>query len=105
MRPFSDQPVATLESELSEDSGFVYLARLVDDQVAQAVQNLNLEGINILPATQTVEPSAPIASSVVGTVGADGTGQSGLEYQYDTLLSGRERNIDRRGVSFGGGAA
>ena len=83
LAPVLNQPVATLQSELTEDSGFVYLARLVDDQVSQAVQNLNLQGINILPATQRVYPSSPLASALIGTVGADGSGESGLEYQYD----------------------
>jgi cell division protein FtsI (penicillin-binding protein 3) len=93
LAPVLDQPEATIASELTEDSGFVYLARLVDDQVAQQVQNLNLEGINILPATQRVYPSTPLASSLIGAVDADGNGESGLEYQYNSLLSGQSGTL------------
>ncbi len=93
LAPVLNQPVSTIQSKLTENSGFVYLARLVDTQVAQAVENLNLQGINILPATQRVEPSTPLASSVIGGVGGDGSGASGLEYQYDSLLSGRSGTL------------
>ncbi|MGO9341990.1 MAG: peptidoglycan D,D-transpeptidase FtsI family protein [Acidimicrobiales bacterium] len=93
LAPVLDQPEATLESELTEDSGFVYLARLVDDQVAQQVESLNLEGINILPATQRVYPSTPLALPLIGAVDADGNGESGLEYQYDSLLSGQSGTL------------
>jgi cell division protein FtsI (penicillin-binding protein 3) len=86
-------PEATLDSDLTEDSGFVYLARLVDDQVAQQVQNLGLEGINILPATERDYPATPLASSVIGAVDADGNGESDLEYQYDSLLSGESGTL------------
>ncbi len=93
LAPVLDEPETTLESELTEDSGFVYLARLVDDQVAQRVANLNLEGINILPATQRVYPSTPLASALIGAVDADGNGESGFEYQYDNLLSGKSGTL------------
>jgi cell division protein FtsI (penicillin-binding protein 3) len=86
-------PVSTLDSELNENSGYVSLAKLVDSQVAQDVENLNLPGINVLPVNETVEPAASLASPVIGTVGADGEGQSGLEYQYDSLLSGRSGTL------------
>ena len=50
---------STLRSELSEDSGFVYLAHKVDDTVAKEVGNLNLVGINLLPDSERVDPAGP----------------------------------------------
>ncbi len=93
LAPVLGLPEWTLESELRENSGFVYLARLVDDQVAQQVESLNLEGINVLPTTQRVYPAGTLATPVIGAVGAEGNGQSGLEYQYDSLLSGRSGTL------------
>ena len=86
-------PEGELQSELTEDSGFVYLAKLVDNQVAEAVANLNLPGINLLSDPERVDPALPLASPLMGTSGADGNGQSGLEYQYESLLSGESGTL------------
>ena len=93
--------MTTLESALSEDSGFVYLARFVDDQVAQAVQNLDLEGINILPATRAGEPSAPLAVFVVRCRRRRRHGGVGTRVPVRPASFRRERNLDRRGIPFG----
>jgi cell division protein FtsI (penicillin-binding protein 3) len=79
----------TLRKELTEDSGFVYLAHKVGNAEASRVGKLNLVGINLLPDTQRVDPAGPLASPIVGGVGAEGTGQGGLEYQYNSLLAGQ----------------
>ena len=93
LAPVLREPEATLESEMTENSGYVYLAKLVTPAVAQAVQKLDLPGINLVPETERVDPAAPLASSLIGSVGADGDGQSGLEYQYNSLLSGRSGTL------------
>jgi cell division protein FtsI/penicillin-binding protein 2 len=84
-----DEPEATLQKDMRLHSGFVYLARKVGTAVAQAVGRLNLVGINLLPDSKRVDPAGPLAAPVVGEVGAEGTGLSGLEYQYDNLLGGQ----------------
>ena len=40
-----------------------------------------------------------LASPLVGTVGANGEGQSGLEYQYESALLGTERDTHRRRIA------
>ena len=79
----------TLLAELTEHSGFVYLAHRISDSEATTISNLNLPGINLVPETQRVEPSGQLAEPVVGTVNYAGNGASGLEYQYQSLLAGR----------------
>ena len=49
---------------------------------------LDLTGINLVPESQRVEPDGQLALPVVGTVGWNGNGTSGLEYQYQSLLAG-----------------
>jgi cell division protein FtsI (penicillin-binding protein 3) len=93
LAPILHVPAALLLSELTEDSGFVYLAKLVDNQVAQTVASLNLPGINLLASQQRVDPALELASPLLGTVGAAGEGQSGLEYQYESLLSGQSGTL------------
>jgi cell division protein FtsI (penicillin-binding protein 3) len=81
--------VALLRSELSEHSGFVYLAHKVGDGVEKKVLALGLPGINVIPDTERIDPAGSLASPLLGSVGTDGPGQSGLEYMYNSLLAGR----------------
>jgi cell division protein FtsI/penicillin-binding protein 2 len=78
----------TLNADLSEHSGFVYLAKEVGSTVANKVTALALPGINVLPATERMDPAGTLAAPLVGKVGAEGAGQSGLEYKYNSLLAG-----------------
>jgi cell division protein FtsI (penicillin-binding protein 3) len=89
LAPVLGVPSDQLRTELSEHSGFVYLAHRVSDAVAAKVTSLNLAGINLVPETQRVEPDGLLASPLVGTVNWEGEGASGLEYQYQSLLAGK----------------
>ena len=75
--------------QLTEHSGFVYLAHRVADGVAARITALNLTGINLVPEPQRVQPDGQLALPVVGTVNWNGDGASGLEYQYQSLLAGK----------------
>ena len=89
LSPVLGIPTDQLRAELTEPSGFVYLAHRVSDAVAAKVTALNLTGINLVPESQRVEPDGQLALPVVGTVGWNGDGTSGLEYQYQSLLAGK----------------
>ncbi len=89
LSPVLGIPTNQLRSELTEHSGFVYLAHRVSDAVAAKVASLNLTGINLVPETQRVEPDGQLASSLVGSVNWAGNGASGLEYQYQSMLAGK----------------
>jgi cell division protein FtsI (penicillin-binding protein 3) len=88
LSPVLGIPPDQLRAELTEPSGFVYLAHRVPDPVAAKVNQLGLAGINLVPESQRVEPDGQLALPVVGRVGWNGSGTSGLEYQYDSLLAG-----------------
>ena len=89
LSPVLEIPAAQLRSELTEPSGFVYLAHRVSDAVATKVTALDLAGINLVPESQRVQPDGQLALPVVGTTGWNGNGTSGLEYQYQSMLAGR----------------
>ena len=86
-------PVATLQSELSEASGFVYLAHTVPNATAAKVEKLinadDLPGIYTMQEPKRFYPAGQLASPLIGTVGSDGEGLSGLEYKYNNLLEGK----------------
>jgi cell division protein FtsI (penicillin-binding protein 3) len=93
LAPVLGVPAPQLRAELSERSGYVPLAQRISDAEATRVDAVvarhNFDGINLIPATQRVYPDGVLALPVVGTVHADGSGASGLEYRYQSLLAGR----------------
>jgi cell division protein FtsI (penicillin-binding protein 3) len=78
----------TLESKLSADSGFVYLARRIDPAIAQRVKQLRIPGVELIAEPKRFYPSGRLASQVLGFVGNDNQGLGGLEVRYDELLRG-----------------
>jgi cell division protein FtsI (penicillin-binding protein 3) len=78
-------------------TGFVYLAHLMPASQAEAISNLRIPGISLIPETRRVYPRGNEAAQVVGTVHLDGDGAGGIEYQYNNALEGK--NGLRRVVS------
>jgi cell division protein FtsI (penicillin-binding protein 3) len=86
-------PEPTLQADLSEPSGFVYLARTVPNAAAAKVERLidddAVPGVYTMQEPKRFDPAGQLAAPLVGMVGTDGTGLSGLEYEYNNLLEGR----------------
>jgi cell division protein FtsI (penicillin-binding protein 3) len=72
------------------DTGFVYLARRVAPRLARRVQKLGLEGLELIPEFRREYPRTWMASQLLGNVGTEGHGLSGLEYMLDRDLAGRD---------------
>jgi cell division protein FtsI (penicillin-binding protein 3) len=91
----------TLLASLARDAQFVYVARQVDDVTADAVAALKLPGIYRLEEPKRFNPDGELARSIVGTTDPDGKGTSGLELQYENLLTGTpgalQRESDQQG--------
>jgi cell division protein FtsI (penicillin-binding protein 3) len=77
-----------LADRLSRDAEFIYVARRVDDEVAAAITKLKLPGIAFLEEPERMAPAGDLARSVLGLVGVDNDGLSGLEKKYDGALTG-----------------
>jgi cell division protein FtsI (penicillin-binding protein 3) len=69
--------------------GFVYVARQADPAQAAALQRLRLPGFGFYPEERRNYPQRSVAAQVLGFVGTDGNGLSGLELQFDRPLAGR----------------
>lgn len=89
LAPVLGVPAAQLRADMTEHSGFVYLARRVPAQVASKVSALTLPGINLIDESQRVQPDGQLALPVIGTVNSAGAGAGGLEYQYQSQLAGK----------------
>jgi cell division protein FtsI (penicillin-binding protein 3) len=70
------------------DTGFVYLARALPASQGAKVEKLNLPGIQLTPGHRRVYPRNELASQLLGSVGTDGDGLSGIEYSQNKTLKG-----------------
>jgi cell division protein FtsI (penicillin-binding protein 3) len=77
-----------LRDRLSASGEFVYLARKVDDATADQVSALHLAGVSLIDESKRFEPDGPLAAPLLGSVGLDNDGLSGLELQYEHVLQG-----------------
>jgi cell division protein FtsI (penicillin-binding protein 3) len=69
--------------------GFVYVARQADPAQAGALQRLKLPGFGFYPEEHRTYPQRSVAAQILGFVGTDGTGLSGIELQFERALAGR----------------
>jgi cell division protein FtsI (penicillin-binding protein 3) len=93
----------------AKDKGFVYVARQVTADQADAVEALSLNGVQTMDEDRRAMPAGSVGKSVIGRTDIDGTGIAGLELQYDAWLTGTDgeqvREHDRNGRSLPGSAA
>jgi cell division protein FtsI (penicillin-binding protein 3) len=96
-----------LTTKLRGKAQFTYVARRVPDATAKAVERAKLPGIFFLDEPKRFAPGGDLARSVLGKVGVDNEGLSGLELQYDRLLTGEPGELviekDPRGRTIPGG--
>jgi cell division protein FtsI (penicillin-binding protein 3) len=80
---------ADLLAKLSDPkSGFAYVARKVDPDLAAKALALKLPGVGMYAEEQRVYPMQTVAAQVLGFAGTDNNGLAGIELQYDKQLSG-----------------
>ena len=83
-------PESLVQKLARKDTGFVYIARSVPADRASKVKRLALTGIDVTPGHMRFYPRDYLASQLLGTVGTDGKGLSGIEYSRNKILTGRD---------------
>jgi len=68
---------------------FCWVARKADDETIQRIDSLHLQGIHFQKETKRFYPARDLAAQVLGAVGMEDSGQSGIEHEFDEQLSGR----------------
>lgn len=97
-----------VEDIVDSEGTFAYVKRQVDEEDAELLAEKGIAGIEFEPSIKRVYPNGSLASQVLGIVNVDNVGVSGLEKQYDEILTGvngslmRERARD--GSFIAGGA-
>jgi len=89
LAPILHVPVDRLLEKLGDrERGFVYLRRQMDGGAGERVKRLEIEGIGTVVEPRRTYPQGSLASQVIGAVGTDGYGLSGLEQSQNSTLQG-----------------
>ena len=97
-----DDETAQLLAEIeSKDRGFVFVRRQADADIGDEISSLKLAGVNVDRESRREMPGGDTGRSVIGRTDIDGEGISGLELQFDDLLTGTGGEM-RREVAPGG---
>ncbi len=78
----------TVLKKLESDRQFVWIKRLVDPDTARKLMQYHLKGVYSLKEYRRFYPDLKLASSVLGFVGVDSNGLSGIELSMNRYLSG-----------------
>ena len=84
---------------------FCWVARKGDTQTIRRIRDLNLQGIHYQKEAKRFYPNHELAAQVLGYVGTDDEGLSGIEREYDDQLHGKPGemliSVDARKKWFG----
>ena len=82
-----------LVERLSGRKAFAYVRRQVAPDQAQRVAALNLDGVGFTTESKRFYPNKELGAHLLGWVGIDNKGLSGLEYAYDPQIRGKPGTI------------
>jgi cell division protein FtsI (penicillin-binding protein 3) len=101
LAPLIDQTQSAILQALRVSGHYTVLARALSPEQAAKVDALDLIGVYAEATTERQYPGATTAANVIGLVHSDGTGAAGIEYTYNSQLSGANGSltytIDRNG--------
>ena len=78
---------------LKKDRVFVWLARKLSLKEKRKIENLKLSGIGFVEEEKRFYPQRELASHILGFVGVDNQGLSGIEYYYNDKLKGEKGRL------------
>jgi cell division protein FtsI (penicillin-binding protein 3) len=93
LSPILGIPVETIVASLTVDSRFSYVAKRITPETWKQVSELGIPGVFSEPTTNRVYPNGNLAASVIGYVGAEGTGLGGLEFGLNEQLMGQDGKL------------
>jgi cell division protein FtsI (penicillin-binding protein 3) len=88
LAPILDQPKGEVLEALTAEGGFSYVAQKVDLATAAKVDALDIEGLGELPDSRRTYPQGEMAGQVIGAVGSENQGLTGLEAGEEDVLGG-----------------
>jgi cell division protein FtsI (penicillin-binding protein 3) len=68
---------------------FCWVARKASDETIERINSLKLQGIHFQKEPKRFYPARDLAAQVLGSVGMEDSGQSGIEHEFDDELRGQ----------------
>jgi len=105
--PLLGLEVNDVQAKMTANNRFGYLKRKVPTEVADQIAALKLPGVAFLDDSERYLPAGTSGRSLLGSVDVDNVGTSGLEAEYDGVLTGTpgeltlERNPDGDTIAVG----
>ncbi len=91
LSPLLRKPESALMTLLTKPhTGFQYLAHLVPGDRAAVITKMHIDGLTMVPEIRRIYPRSWAASQVLGSVGWNDRGLSGVEYRYERQLHGAD---------------
>ncbi len=87
LAPLLHKSVRTLEADFAEATTYVVLAADQSETLGNRIHDMGLPGVNDEPEPVRFHPDGDLASPLLGAVDSGG-GYSGLEYEFNHVLSG-----------------
>ena len=95
-----------ITERLRADRPFTYVRRRITPLEARKIAALKLDGIGFMKESRRFYPNKELAAHLLGYVGLDNVGLSGLEAAYDKVIRGKEGRLiahtDARQQTFSG---
>jgi cell division protein FtsI/penicillin-binding protein 2 len=82
-----------LGDRLRRQRNFAYVRRQVSPDKAEQVAALHLEGVGFFKESRRFYPNRELAAHLLGYVGVDNAGLSGLESAYDSQIRGKPGTV------------
>jgi len=104
-----NKPQEEIEARFQSSRSFVWIARKLPPEKADAITKLNLKGIYLQKENQRFYPKRDLAAHVLGFVDVDEKGLVGIERELDSQIRGKSEHIvamaDAKQRWFDGGEA
>ncbi len=82
-----------IADKLREEKPFVWIARKITQQQAQAVRALEEQGLEFAKESKRTYPNGELAGQVIGFTGLDSEGLEGLEFRMNETLRGTPQRV------------
>ncbi|MBL7661708.1 penicillin-binding protein 2, partial [bacterium] len=91
-----DRPPSQIEAILKSQSRFAWLARSITKSQAEQVKQTKLPGLEFIQEYKREYPLGTLAGNLIGRIGADGQGLSGVELAFNHLLKADSYQLNLR---------
>lgn len=94
-------PLKSVRAKLDSTKPFVWIERQLPRPLADKVEAMKLPGVGLVVESKRFYPYNHAASTLIGRVGVDGFGLSGIEGAFDKKLQGEHQRLQLRRDALG----